>query len=311
VSLHPRVDADTMFAELWPWAVRDFRVIGHKAIYAAQAQRALSDLGWRHGRDVVRSVLFGVLDENPYDSATRAETERILALFPANTERARSLVLRSGATDVAHSHELAAAMRAAGPDDAAAQVAAAAGGGANAATLWDALRLRSFEQLLRLPTIAGVHPVTSVNALRWIGGAARAEHMPALCLLQGASWLSLFEPLIVQRGDADRSGLRIAQVEPGADADPFAVGDEVERRARAARWLADGRDAAFARRAASVLARKAREDHDYKFAAAAIEEITASAAALRPALAGAAMSFLHHDGDDDSDVFTRARSLLG
>ena len=310
-ALHASLSAGEFFELLWPWAVRDFRVIGHKAIYAAQAHRALQDLGWRHGRDVVRSVLLGVLDENPYGNTPSEKSRQILALFPANQARAAALAAApEAAADPARSRELAAAMRGLDPEAAATAIAAAAKDGASAPTLWDALRLRAFEQLLRLPNIVGVHPVTSVNALHHIASCTRDAALARLAMLQAASWLSLFEETISARSAADRRDLRIGTIEPAGDGDPFAGTEEAERRGRAARWLADGRFEPFAQRTATVLAQKAREDHDYKFAAAALEEIRRAAPELQPCLAGASMSFLHSEHDADSAVFTQAAPAL-
>ena len=231
-------------------------------------------------------------------------------LHPANLARADSLreTLRPGAADPALSRELAVALRDVEPDAAAEQTLAAARSGASAATLWDAQRLRAFEFVLRLPTIAGVHPVTTVNALRHLARVTTSEVMPPFALLQAASWVSLFTPLLA-RADASRRTLTLDTVVPGEAGDAFAPADETDRRSRAARQLAAGGFSAFAEQACVLLTRKAREDHDYKFAVAALEEIEAAAAALQPCLAGAAMSFLHAEPSPASTVFTRATAL--
>ncbi|MCB9919112.1 MAG: hypothetical protein H6832_11980 [Planctomycetes bacterium] len=316
IELHDRLSANELFELLWPAAIRDFRVIGHKAIYASQARRALEDLGWRDGRDVVRSVLAGLLDQNPYDRATSKETREILALYDANAETAASLEIGSGANvpgvarDPARSRALELELRTRAPEGAAAAMTAAARDGADAGTLWDALRLRSFDQVLRAPTIAGVHPVTSINALHAIATTTRDRHTARTCLLQGASWLALFEPLIEQRTPAERRALRIDTIEAGREkGNPSEPREEGQRRSRAARLVADGEYERFARLSASTLARKAREDHDYKFAAAALEEIANVAPELAPSLAGAAMAFLHHEGDPDATVYDSVRKL--
>ncbi|MCA8970576.1 MAG: hypothetical protein KDC95_12355 [Planctomycetes bacterium] len=312
IELHDRLSPVEFFELLWPAAIRDFRVIGHKAIYASQARRALEDLGWRDGCDVVRSVLAGLLDQNPYGRATSKETQAILALYDTNAESAASLEIAETrhARDPERSRELELELRKRSPGEAAAALTAAAKDGANAGTLWDALRLRSFDQVLRAPTIAGVHPVTSINALHAIARTTQNPRTARTCLLQGASWLALFEPLIDNRTPTERRALRIDTIEPGREkGNPCEPGDEAQRRSRAARLVADGEFERFARHSVSTLARKSREDHDYKFAAAALEEITHVAPELAPSLAGAAMAFFHHEGDPDATVYERVQGL--
>ena len=50
-----------LFELLVRYGARDFRVIGHKAIYVANAIRTLNTIGWRHAEPVLRSVAFALL----------------------------------------------------------------------------------------------------------------------------------------------------------------------------------------------------------------------------------------------------------
>src|SRR5262249_22598331 len=54
----------------WRYGARDFRDIGHKAIYAANSGRTLHPTGGRHAEPVLRSLAFACLDHeggNPAD----------------------------------------------------------------------------------------------------------------------------------------------------------------------------------------------------------------------------------------------------
>ena len=53
--------ADEMFELLVRYGARDFRDIGHKAIYVANGTRTLNTIGWRHAEPVLRSVAFALL----------------------------------------------------------------------------------------------------------------------------------------------------------------------------------------------------------------------------------------------------------
>ena len=55
------------------YGARDFRDIGHKAIYVANSWRTLQTIGWQHAEPVLRSLAYALLEhegENPVDSAT-------------------------------------------------------------------------------------------------------------------------------------------------------------------------------------------------------------------------------------------------
>src|SRR6185369_5021819 len=54
--------ASDAFAMLWRYGARDYRNIGHKAIYVANAQRTLLTIGWQHAEPVLRSLVSSLLD---------------------------------------------------------------------------------------------------------------------------------------------------------------------------------------------------------------------------------------------------------
>src|SRR5688572_2497717 len=56
-----------MFAR---YAARDFRSIGHKAIYVANAWRALETIGWQHSEPVLRSLAYALLAREGSDPVT-------------------------------------------------------------------------------------------------------------------------------------------------------------------------------------------------------------------------------------------------
>src|SRR5258708_6787486 len=62
VSLARSRSANEIFAMLWRYGARDYRNIGHKAIYVANACRTLQAIGWQHAEPVLRSVVSSLLD---------------------------------------------------------------------------------------------------------------------------------------------------------------------------------------------------------------------------------------------------------
>ena len=49
------------FELLYRYGARDFRSIGHKAIFVANSQRVLSQIGWRYAEPVLRSLAYALL----------------------------------------------------------------------------------------------------------------------------------------------------------------------------------------------------------------------------------------------------------
>ena len=56
--------ANAMFELLCRYGARDFRSIGHKAIYVANGFRTLQCIGWQYAEPVMRSLVFALLNHN-------------------------------------------------------------------------------------------------------------------------------------------------------------------------------------------------------------------------------------------------------
>ena len=66
-----RPGADEVIELFWRYGARDFRDIGHKAIYVANAWRTLQTIGWRHAEPVMRSLAFALLEHEGDNPAQR------------------------------------------------------------------------------------------------------------------------------------------------------------------------------------------------------------------------------------------------
>ena len=63
-----------VFEMLWRYGARDYRNIGHKAIYAANACRTLHAVGWQHAEPVLRSLVLALLDFGRQQQVDRKST---------------------------------------------------------------------------------------------------------------------------------------------------------------------------------------------------------------------------------------------
>ena len=107
----------------WRYGARDFRDIGHKAIYVANSWRTLQAIGWRHAEPVLRSLTYALLDrgrtKNPHKENDPADLPG-----RANLPRAMKfeLLLNSGKRDAGVSKDMLATLRTASPEDASKKV---------------------------------------------------------------------------------------------------------------------------------------------------------------------------------------------
>ena len=55
-ALARSASAGEVFEMLWRYGARDWRSIGHKAIFVSNSWRALQSIGWQHAEPVLRSL---------------------------------------------------------------------------------------------------------------------------------------------------------------------------------------------------------------------------------------------------------------
>src|SRR5205823_14575278 len=70
-ALARSVGANEAFELFARYGCRDFRDIGHKAIYVANAFRTLQCIGWQHAEPVLRSLAFALMHHEGDNPAKR------------------------------------------------------------------------------------------------------------------------------------------------------------------------------------------------------------------------------------------------
>src|SRR5947209_9464323 len=63
--------ANEVYELFFRYGARDFRSIGHKAIYVANSWRTLRCIGWQHAEPVLRSLAYALLMHEGGNPATR------------------------------------------------------------------------------------------------------------------------------------------------------------------------------------------------------------------------------------------------
>ena len=144
--------AQEVFELFCRYGARDFREIGHKAIYLANSWRTLQCIGWHHAEPVLRSLAYALLDRG--GDANPAKND-----LPADRPGRRNLELRDqiradwldGKTDPGATTEMLQTIRQGSALDTSAKVIELLEHGVAPRSIWDALFDGAGELLMRQP----------------------------------------------------------------------------------------------------------------------------------------------------------------
>ncbi len=298
------------------YGARDYRDIGHKAIYVANSWRLLGTIGWQHAEPVLRSLSYALL---AYEGKNPAERDA-LADRPGrrNQERLRELraTWNGGEHKPATVSEMLATLRGGTWDEASAKVVSLVNAGSSPQAVWDAMFLHAAELLMRKPGIISLHACTTTNALHYSFRRAADDETRRFLMLQNASFLTLF------RDDAGAGeGIGIDTFEPAAgDPDrPEALdrifsglaSDRLEAARETLAYLESGGDPrAFTDVAQRMIYLKGTDSHDYKFSSAVIEDYKALSPAYRNRFLAASVHWLKGSSHPESPLVARTRAAL-
>ncbi len=185
---------------LWRYGMRDYRNIGHKAIYVANACRTLQTIGWRHAEPVARSLAYAMLAHEGDNPAKRDDFRD----QPWRDNQRRMTKIRkdwqSGKVSRKATIDLLAALRTGTAAECSEKVVALLNQKYDPRSIWDGLFLMAGEHLMRQPGIIGLHCVTTMNALHYGYQTSGNDETRRLFMLQGAAFLPLFRQSMKDRG---------------------------------------------------------------------------------------------------------------
>ncbi|MEX0717702.1 MAG: hypothetical protein WD066_14000 [Planctomycetaceae bacterium] len=312
--------AAEVFEVLYRYGMRDFRSIGHKAIYVANSQRTLSCIGWQHAEPVVRSLVYALLnhqgDANPAKADLAADRP-----FRENSTRVKKISAewRNGKPDDKAARELIGLLHAGSGDEACDLAVEMLARGVAPQSLWDAALVGSAELLMRQPGIVPLHAMTTSNALHYAHIASGDDETRQLALLQNLAFVALFRGAAEGRGRIrDRSIDDVTPVVPegtgtAAVEEIFAdvSGDRDAAAAKVRGFIAGGGDAKELIDAARRLTfLKGNDAHDYKFSSAALEDYYHVSPAWRDQYLALSVYNLDGTGSRDNDLVQRTRAAL-
>ena len=304
--------AHSIFELFCRYCARDFRELGHKAIYAANSWRTLQCVGWHHAEPVLRSLAYALLDRT--GDANPAQSD-----LPADRPGRRNLELRDtipanwtgGKISAPATAEMLQTIRQGSALDTSDKVAELLNRGVAPQSVWDALFNGAGELLLREPGIRSLHAVTCTNALHYAWQHCDSDPTRRYLLLQSAASLPHF------RGNSPEK-TRIDELQPtppGPQALEEIFAAISKDRLGAARnvlaWLKDHpQPAEFINRARVLIFLKGRDAHDYKFSSAVLEDYQNISPSWRDRYLAASVFNLRGSGDSDNELVKRTRAAL-
>lgn len=312
--------ANTLFEVFARYGCRDFRDIGHKAIYVANAFRTLQTIGWHHAEPVLRSLAYALLQHEGDNPAKRDAAQDRPGRRNAKLTAEISADWLEGKDDPAAAGDLLGVLRTAGEADASAWVAKTLGK-ASPRSVWDGLFLAGGELLMRQPGIVALHSLTTLNALRYAYDTSASNETRKLLLLQAASFVVLFREAMKGRKEKTTE-VRIDRAFADHPNDPvvpkldevFATlsKDKLSAAQGANLFLKSypdaGRDLIDAGRRLIFL--KGTDSHDYKFSSAVMEDYSHLSPAVRDRFLAASLFWLKGSAANDAPIVKRVRAAL-
>ena len=321
---------------LWRYGARDYRNIGHKAIFVANTWRTLQTIGWQHAEPALRSLVLGLLDFGKDERVNQYAFED--QSYLPNVERVRQVVKNLppewsnhvdhslGVANVKATEELLQVLRKGDVKDATDLAIEQLTGGSlsncQAQTIWDAVHVAAGELMMRQPGIYGIHTVTSANGLRYAFETAADPETRLLLLLQGIGWMCQFHNFMSE-AKAGLKPVEIIDLDSTEDGERLAeateilalVGEDTPDAARKAFRLARLKAGSavadqFAREAYQLVFRKGTDAHDYKYPAAIFEDYRLLSPEWRPNMLATSVYHLKGSTEADSPIMERAREAV-
>ncbi len=301
------------------YGCRDYRSIGHKAIYVANAFRTLQCIGWRYAEPVLRSLSYAILNHsgepNPSQSDLAAD-----AAWRATQSKVDSIPRdwTDGKVDEAATLELLDSLRSSSPEQAVEATVQMLGAGIAPQSISDAIFLAAGEMLMQQPGIVALHSATSTNAMQYAFRTTSRSRTRQELLLQNAAFIPYFRESMRDRGKVGS-----AKIDEAMDRDKSKSPAEVasifetvskDRQAASIEMLSfldsGGAPQELMDTARRLVFLKGNDSHDYKFSSAVLEDYYAISPEFRNRYLASAAFLLPGSRDKDNGLVDRVREAL-
>ncbi|WP_391560937.1 twin-arginine translocation signal domain-containing protein [Roseimaritima multifibrata] len=318
VSLCRGQSAGTAFDLLAEFAPRDFRSIGHKAIYLANGYRTLQTIGWEHAEPVLRSVVYAMLNHQGEPNPAKSD---LVADRDSRINRPRAAELKAnwyeGKIDDGATLELLTALREVSPDDASRLVAEQLNRGVAPQSIYDAMFASAAELTMRQPAIVPLHAMTTTNAMHYTYQMGTQDLNRRFLLLQNASFLARFRDAATGRGklaDLQIDRLKVSEDTPASDLTEIFTTlrkDKTQAAEQALQFLQSGRPATdLVTHARRLIFQKGRDSHDYKYSSAVLEDYQTISPAWRDRFLAASLFKMRTESESTNGLIERIREVV-
>ena len=307
--------AQEIFELYCRYCARDFRELGHKAIYTANSWRALQCIGWHHAEPVLRSLAYALLDRT--GDANPAKND-----LPADRPGRRNLESREkiradwldGKADAEALTEMLQVIRQGSAVDTSQKVTDLLNRGVAPQSIWDALFNGAGELLMREPGIRSLHAVTCTNALHFAWQHCSNDATRRYLLLQNAAFLPLFRGNSKEKvriDDLQDAPLKASGSQALEEIFAEISNDRVSAARKLLAWLKQNpQPKEFVDAARVLIFLKGRDAHDYKFSSAVLEDYQHVSPAWRDRYLAASVFNLRGSGDSNNELVKRTRAAL-
>ncbi len=317
-SLARSAGANELFELFAHYGARDYRSIGHKAIFVANAFRTLQCIGWRYAEPVLRSLAYALLahtnEPNPAENDLAPDRSWRINQQLAGEISAHWL---EGKPDNQATTELLKILRSEPAEAASRAVVEMLNRGVAVQSIYDALLVGSGELLMRQPAIVALHAVTTTNAIHYAFQTARDEQTRRMLLLQNAAFLPQFRESMQGRGSvADIQIDQISAEQPATEQPIVEVFADVNgnTQAAAAKLLgylnSGGSPESVVQAARRLIFLKGTDSHDYKFSSAVLEDFYAVSPEWRNRFLASSVYKMRGSAEPDNALVQRTRDAL-
>jgi hypothetical protein len=308
VALARHFSQNEAFELYFRHGMRDFRDIGHKAIFVAGAYRLLNVIGWQHAEPILRSLSLALQYYTGENPAKADLAEDRPWKFNRTVVRDIPAGWTAGKPVPAATSDLLVVARTADPEAMAKKTVDVLKSGVSPRSIWDALFPAGGEILMRRAGILSIHAMTTFNALRFVYETSADDETRRLALLQAASFAPLF------RGKLEKD-VQLDQVEPqSATLEEVFVEVSKDKMAASRKvlgYLKDGGDPkALIDEARRLIFTKGMDAHDYKFSAAILEDAALLSPVWRDRFLAASVHHLKGTQSPDNGLVARIRESL-
>lgn len=318
-SLCRAVGANEVFDLMAHYGCRDYRSIGHKAIYVANAYRTLQCIGWQYAEPVLRSLTYALLNHTGEPNPSESDLAPDAAWRKTTSDVAQiNKDWKNGRIDTGATLALLDTFKTATPTEAIDATTKLLAEGISVQSISDAIFLASGEMLIQQPGIVSLHAATTTNAMQYAFRTAYRTRTRQELLLQNAAFIPYFRESMRGRGKVGETRI---DVRDEASSDPETATVESifasvsKDRGAASRamlgYLDDGGaplDVMDAARRLVFL--KGKDAHDYKFSSAVLEDYFAISPEFRNRYLASSAFLLPGSGDKDNGLVDRVQQAM-